>query len=255
MSSGYEKKELPPNKGRTVAIIPAAGSGIRMGSEQAKQFVELDNKPLLAVTLQPFQDCPAVDAIILVVPRRDVDFCQRKIVERFGLEKVKKVISGGKRRQGSVRLGLEATGRKYGLVVIHDGVRPLVDRAFIERVVSAGRAHRAVIAALPAKETVKSVNRHQGVTRTIKREEVWLVQTPQVFRYEDIAAAHLKAYRDGWDESTDDSLLLEKLGIPVTVIEGSERNIKVTTPHDLELARFLLTHSSGSGDGFLKGKR
>jgi len=242
MCLGSETNELPRNKGRAVAVIPAAGAGIRMGREPAKQFVELDNRPLLAVTLQPFQDCPAVDAIVLVVPGHDVDFCKRKIVEKFGLEKVQSVVSGGKRRQDSVRLGLEAIGSACGLVVIHDGARPLVDRTFIQKVVSAGRAHRAVITALPAKETVKSVNRHREVMRTIKRQEVWLVQTPQVFRYEDIATAHLKAYREGWDEATDDSSLIEKLGIPVTVIEGSERNIKVTTPYDLELARFLLSH-------------
>jgi 2-C-methyl-D-erythritol 4-phosphate cytidylyltransferase len=128
-------------------------------------------------------------------------------------------------------------------------VRPLLDRAFIDRVVSAARVHRAVITALPAKETVKSVNRRREVIRTVKREALWLAQTPQVFRYEDIAAAHLKAYHEGWDEATDDSLLIEKLGVSVTVVEGSERNIKVTTSHDLELARFLLSSSNAPVGG------
>jgi 2-C-methyl-D-erythritol 4-phosphate cytidylyltransferase len=237
-----KQQDIPPNKGGVIAIIPAAGAGVRMGREPAKQFVELDNRPLLALTLQAFQDCNSVDAIVLVVPGPYVELCRKKVVERFGFEKVQSVISGGKRRQDSVRLGLEAIRTGCGLVVIHDGVRPLVDPAFIERVVSAGKFHRAVIAALPAKETVKCVNRHRQVTRTIKREAVWWVQTPQVFRYEDIAAAHRKAFREGWDDATDDSLLIEKLGIPVTVIEGSERNIKVTTPYDLELVRCLLSH-------------
>ena len=248
MVTNHKRTKNAQIKDRTVAIIPAAGSGIRMGSGQAKQFIELDGRPLLALALQPFQDCHAVDAIILVVPAEDIDFCRREIVERFGLEKVWRVVCGGKRRQDSVRLGLEATEKKYGSVLIHDGARPLLDEAFIERIISAGRAHRAVIAALPAKETVKAVNRSREVMRTLVREEVWLVQTPQVFRYKDIAAAHQKAYREGWEEATDDSLLVEKLGIPVKVIEGSEKNIKVTTPHDLELVQFLLDHQNGQLD-------
>ena len=121
------KKEKSSNIGKTVAVIPAAGSGIRMGSDRAKQFIELNGTPLLAVTLKPFQNCRKVDEIILVAPLRDVDYCRKEIVERFELKKVKKVVPGGRRRQDSVRLGLEAAGENCGLVLIHDGVRPAVD--------------------------------------------------------------------------------------------------------------------------------
>jgi 2-C-methyl-D-erythritol 4-phosphate cytidylyltransferase len=236
------KKEDFANTFKTVAIIPAAGSGIRMGTDQAKQFMELDGRPLLAVTLKPFHDCRKVDAVVLVVPLRDIDYCQKEIVERFELEKVKKVVPGGKRRQDSVRLGIEAAGENYGLVLIHDGVRPAVDEALIGKVIEKARTHRAVIPALPVKETVKEINSRGEVVKTYARQQVWLVQTPQVFRYEDIVAAHQKALDEDWGEATDDSVLIERLGIPVTVVEGSEKNIKVTTPYDLELARFLLTH-------------
>jgi 2-C-methyl-D-erythritol 4-phosphate cytidylyltransferase len=237
------KKEKASDLNKTVAIIPAAGSGIRMGDDQAKQFVEIEGKPLLAVTLEPFQACPAVDAIILVVPSMDVDYCRREIVEKFDLQKVKDVVPGGPRRQDSVRFGIEAAGKNYDLVLIHDGVRPAIDEGLIERVIETAKTHRAVITALPAKETVKEVDSDAYVVKTFARKQIWMVQTPQVFRYEDIEAAHQKAILERWVEATDDSVLIEQLGIPVTVVEGSEKNIKVTTPHDLQLTRFLLKKS------------
>jgi 2-C-methyl-D-erythritol 4-phosphate cytidylyltransferase len=211
-----------------------------MESDRAKQFLDLDGVPLLAVTLKPFQSCPDVHAIILVVPSADVDLCRKEIVERFKLDKVTKVVPGGKRRQDSVRLGLEATEGGYGLVLIHDGVRPMIGEELIERVVAEARTNRAVITALPVKETIKEVNNHREVVKTYDRQRVWLVQTPQVFRYKDILAAHQEALREEWEEASDDSLLVERMGISVKVVEGSEKNIKVTTPHDLEVARFLL---------------
>lgn len=213
-----------------------------MESDRAKQFLDLDGVPLLAVTLKPFQSCPDVHAIILVVPSADVDLCRKEIVERFKLDKVTKVVPGGKRRQDSVRLGLEATEGGYGLVLIHDGVRPMIGEELIERVVAEARNNRAVITALPVKETIKEVNNHREVVKTYDRQRVWLVQTPQVFRYKDILAAHQEALREEWEEASDDSLLVERMGISVKVVEGSEKNIKVTTPHDLEVARFLLNH-------------
>jgi 2-C-methyl-D-erythritol 4-phosphate cytidylyltransferase len=224
----------------TVAVIPAAGSGIRMKSERAKQFLSLDGRPVLAVTLMFFQDCNEVDGVVLVVPPGDVAFCREHIVEKFGLTKIDKIVPGGKRRQDSVRLGIEATEGKYDLVLIHDGVRPVIEKGLLKRVIEAAMAHRAVIAALPAKETVKEVDDRREVVRTYERDRVWMVQTPQAFRYQDIAKAHEMAVAQGWDEATDDALLVERLGIPITVVEGSESNIKVTTPYDLELARFLL---------------
>ena len=224
----------------TVAVVPAAGFGVRMGSKRAKQFLDLDGRPVLAVTLRLFQDFGDVDAIVLVVPSEDVDFCREHIVAEFSLSKVERVVPGGERRQDSVRLGLDATDGRYDLVLIHDGVRPMIDEALLKRVMAAAIHHRAVITALPSKETVKEVDDQGKVVRTCDRRHLWMVQTPQAFRYADIHKAHHMAVTEGWEEATDDAFLVEKLGIPVTVVEGSERNIKVTTPHDLELARFLL---------------
>jgi 2-C-methyl-D-erythritol 4-phosphate cytidylyltransferase len=225
---------------KTVAVIPAAGFGIRMKSKRAKQFLSLDGRPILAVTLIHFQECSEVDGIVLVAPPGDVDYCRERIVEEFGLTKVETIVPGGKHRQDSVRLGLQATEGRYDLVLIHDGVRPVIEEGLLTRIMEAARIHRAVIAALPAKETVKEVDERGEVVRTYDRHRIWMVQTPQAFRYHDILNAHHMALAEGWEEATDDAFLVERSGIPVTVVKGSEKNIKVTTPYDLELARFLL---------------
>jgi 2-C-methyl-D-erythritol 4-phosphate cytidylyltransferase len=224
---------------KTVAVIPAAGAGLRMGGGTAKQFLEVDGRPILALTLEKFQACTEIDSIILVVPLAEINFCKTEIVERYNLDKVENIVLGGERRQDSIRFGLEASNGEYELVVIHDGVRPFIDRKLIERSIEAAKIHRAVITALPAKETVKKVDKSGFVIKTCERRDVWLVQTPQVFMYEDIMSAHEKAVSEGWDDVTDDASLIEKMGIPVKVIPGSEYNIKVTTPQDMELARYL----------------
>ncbi len=231
---------------KTVAIVPAAGAGVRMGTDLAKQYLNLEGRPILAVTLETLQKCTPVDAILLVVPPDDVPYCRREIVEKFGILKVAKVVPGGKLRQDSVRMGLEALNDSCEMVVIHDGVRPMVEPGLVKEVLASAVRHRAAIAALPAKETVKAVSKTHRVTATYDRAEVWMVQTPQAFYYKDILKAHREALAKGLREATDDAFLVERLGITVHVVPGSERNIKVTTPHDLALAEFLLrTEHSG----------
>ncbi len=234
------KTEYSNTSQKRVAIIPAAGTGVRMETNRPKQFLDLDGRPVLVRTLEVFQACPVIDSIILITPEQDVEYTRKEIVDKHGLTKVEKVVAGGERRQDSVRLGLEAWEGHDGLALIHDGVRPLVSADLIVRVLDAAKENRAVIAALPAKETVKEIDENALVVKTYDRQKVWLVQTPQVFRYEDILMAHQRAIQENWEEVTDDGLLIEKMGIPVKVIEGSEDNIKVTTPRDMELARFLV---------------
>jgi 2-C-methyl-D-erythritol 4-phosphate cytidylyltransferase len=226
---------------KTVAVITAAGTGIRMGTGTAKQFMDLGGRPLLAVTLQNFEQCALVESVVLVVPQDRVCYCEREIVDRFHLHKVGQVVPGGRRRQDSVRFGLEAAGKACELVVIHDGVRPFVPPDFISRIITAASANRAVVPGLPVKETMKEVGPEGRVMETADRRNFRLVQTPQAFRYDDILTAHRRAWKENWEESTDDALLLERMGVPVTVVEGLEENIKITTPHDLELARFILS--------------
>jgi len=225
---------------KAVAIIPAAGAGVRMGTGRTKQFLELNGIPVLARTLGQFQASGSVGGVVLVVPPGEVDFCRRQILEPYGLTKVREVVEGGPRRQDSVRLGIRAAGTEFPIVLIHDGVRPLVSPGLIDRVIAFMGGRRAVIAALPAKETVKEVGPGGVVVRTYDRRQVWLVQTPQAFRYEDIFAVHSKAVEEGWGEMTDDAHMAERMGIEVAVVEGSEDNIKITTPLDLDLAAYLL---------------
>jgi 2-C-methyl-D-erythritol 4-phosphate cytidylyltransferase len=229
---------------KTVAVIPAAGAGLRMGSEILKQFMEVEGRPLLAVTIENFERCPAVESVFLVVPADTVSFCKEKIVERYGLTKVRQVVPGGKRRQDSVRLGLEAAQGGFDLALIHDGARPFAEPGFIARIIEAAFQHRAVIPVLPLKETLKEVGKDCRVVKTVERGSLRLVQTPQAFRYEDILSAHRRAAEENWEEMTDDALLLEGMGIPIAVVEGLEENIKITTPYDLELARFILSKRS-----------
>jgi 2-C-methyl-D-erythritol 4-phosphate cytidylyltransferase len=202
-----------------------------MGGDRAKQYLHLKDRPILAVTLEALQKCVMLDAIVLVVPAKDVRYCQKEIVEKFGIDKVSKVVPGGKLRQDSVRMGLETLNGQHDLVLIHDGVRPMVEPDLVEAVIRTALKHRAAISALPA---------------TYDRTKVWMVQTPQAFHYKDILKAHREALKNGLTKATDDAFLVEKLGIPIRVVLGSERNIKVTTPHDLALAQFLLRleHSS-----------
>ncbi len=209
-----------------------------MGAPQAKQFLEIDGRPILALTLFPFEQCEAVDGLVLAVPQEAVDYCRREIVERHGIRKVRAVVAGGGRRQDSVRAGLEAAGSEFGWVLVHDGVRPMVTPEFLTRVIRAGRRHGAVTAALPVKETVKEVSETGAVLGTLRRENLRTVQTPQVFRFPDLLRAHRLALEEGWEEAADDAVLIEKLGIPVQAVEGLEENVKITTPEDLAWARW-----------------
>jgi len=221
-----------------------------MGTDKAKQYLEIRDRPILALTLEKFQACPLIDSITLVVPLADIDFCKKEIVERYGFDKVERIALGGERRQDSVRSGLEASKGDYELVVIHDGVRPFIDTALIERTIKAAEDHRAVITALPAKDTVKKVDQSGFVTETCERKDIRLVQTPQAFRFRDITDAHEKAVSEGWDDVTDDASLIERLGIPVKVIQGSEFNIKITTPHEMELGCFFIDKIHRGPEGY-----
>ncbi|MBN2062470.1 MAG: 2-C-methyl-D-erythritol 4-phosphate cytidylyltransferase [Deltaproteobacteria bacterium] len=224
---------------KVAAIIPAAGAGVRMRGKVPKQFLEFCGRPVLSYTLDKFQGCTGIDVIFLVAPAEHLEFCRTEIVSRYGFSKVRKIVSGGEKRQDSVRNGLEATEGAYELILIHDGARPFVEIPLIESVIAAARVERAVITALPARDTVKEIDGQGIVVRTYKRSQVWLAQTPQAFRYEDIMKAHRRAVEEDWGEVTDDSSLLEKMGIPVKVLNGSEKNIKVTTPGDVAFANFM----------------
>lgn len=224
---------------RVVALIPAAGRGKRMGESIPKAFLPLGGVPLLARTLQKFEACPQIDEILPLVPGEEILHCQKEIVERFGLRKVSGILAGGAERQDSVFAGLTAIQGKADWVVIHDGARPLVTVELIERILAAAKEWKAAVAALPAWETVKEVSEDGEVRRTLDRRSLWIIQTPQSFEYRLLFGAYEKAREEGF-LGTDDASLVERLGVPVRVVEGEKWNLKITTPKDLALAEALL---------------
>lgn len=224
---------------RTVAIVPAAGSGNRMGREISKQYLALGGMPLLVHTLNVFERCPLVDALLVVVPPPDVEAVRTEMLPRWSLKKLAGVIPGGKERQDSVRAGIEALDRETELVVIHDAVRPFITVEIIENCIRAAAEEGAATVGVPVKDTVKEVGADGRVMRTCDRNLLWLTQTPQAFRRDIIENAHRAAVRDGY-RGTDDTSLVERLGIAVRMIRGDYGNIKITTPEDLVIAEALL---------------
>lgn len=217
------------------AIIPAAGYGRRMGAEVNKQYLELGGLPIVGRTLQTFSALPEIDEIILVVRADEMELAFTQIVQAFGAGKTK-VIPGGATRQESVARGVKAVDPECQLVVVHDGARPLVDPNLIRETIAVARVHGAAIAAVPVKDTIKVV-RDSVVVDTPSRATLWSVQTPQAFQHDLLKRAHQHGPTRG---ATDDASLVEGLGYPVTVVMGSYRNLKITTPEDLILAEILL---------------
>ena len=214
------------------AIIVAAGSGTRMAGAD-KLFTEVAGQPLLAHAIAPFQECASIDRIVLVMAPLNLKR-GRDLVERYGFTKAIALVKGGERRQDSVRLGLEALGG-CDYVAVHDGARPLVTPELIARGLEAARETGAAAPALPIADTVKEAGPNGIVLRTLDRSRLWAVQTPQVFRYELL----LRAHREITADVTDDAAMVEALGEPVRLFEGSRANIKVTTVEDLTLIKAL----------------
>jgi 2-C-methyl-D-erythritol 4-phosphate cytidylyltransferase/2-C-methyl-D-erythritol 2,4-cyclodiphosphate synthase len=226
------------------AIIPAAGEGRRMGGVP-KLFLPLGGKPLILHTLRPFLQNPNIKEIVVAVRGEDLEKT-KDILKGLPV----KVIVGGKVRQETVRLALEAIDESLELLAIHDGARPFLSSQLLQACLEAGEKFGAIVPALPIYDTIKKGD--EWVERTISREGLYTVQTPQVFRAELIKEAHRKAYEDGY-VGTDDASLVERMGIKVRMIRGEKTNIKITDPEDLEIAERLMgekEYRSGVGVDF-----
>lgn len=221
-------------------IIPAGGAGTRLGSRTPKQFLSLNGTPIVALTVRHFTRHPGVVEIAVAAPPSLVDRTARMLVRHAGRGRLT-VVRGGSERQESVRNALDAAADHAAIVVVHDAVRPFIDRALIDAVVAAARAAGAAICALPIAETVKRV-REGLVEETIDRAGLWAVQTPQAFDAALLREAHDKARRDGVT-GTDDAMLVERLGHRIRVVPGRPENVKITTPDDLRRARRALARA------------
>ena len=221
---------------KTAAIIVAAGGSARMGRSVSKPYLNLAGKPVLYYCLQAFERAKSVDSIFLVVKKGDERLCERSALKPFRFRKLAGMTTGGKARQESVLNGLESIGRGFGVVLIHDAARPFITPVLIDKSAAVARKKGAVIVAVPVKDTIKSAD---GKLRTLDRRKLWAAQTPQAFRYELIMDAIQRAFKDNYI-GTDDAELVERLGRRVEIVEGTDGNIKITTPVDLLVAETLM---------------
>jgi 2-C-methyl-D-erythritol 4-phosphate cytidylyltransferase len=195
--------------------------------------------PLLAHTLRPFEVCTAVGEVVVLAPPGNGVQLTEELAARFGARKISRIVPGGAERQDSVYAGLMALGPGTDLVLIHDGARPFVTSALIERVLEETRVSKAAVAAVPVRDTIKEINEHRNVLKTLRRDRLWEIQTPQGFHYSLILDAYERAFQEGF-YGTDDAALVERLGVTVKAVKGSRFNLKFTTPEDLVLGEALL---------------
>jgi len=233
---------------KVAVILPAAGLGTRMGKSSAekagtsrKQFMLLEGSPILIHTVRKFVGCERVGEIVVAVRGEDREWVAEMLAQEFPAGRVR-VVAGGDSRQESVENALRSLAPDHDLVAVHDAVRPFIDRETIDRVFDEAAATGAAIVAVAAVDTVKRVTRgtdHVKVRETLPREKLVMAQTPQVFRYDILKRAFEEALRDGFN-ATDESSMVERLDVEVSVVPGSDRNIKITKPTDMELAHLFL---------------
>lgn len=232
-------------KNKTYAIVLAAGQGKRMNSDVQKQYILINDRPVIFYSLKTFQES-FIDEIILVVGKGEKDYCQSEIIDKYNFTKVKKIVEGGSERYHSVANGLMVI-EGDGYVFIHDGARPFITEDILQRTYEAVKKYGACVAGMPVKDTIKIVDENQFSKQTPNRDALWQVQTPQVFNIElakeayDKLLAKEKELKNQGIKITDDAMVVETLmNHPVKLVKGSYENIKITTPEDLNIANSLI---------------
>lgn len=228
---------------KNIAIVLAAGKGTRMGTDRPKQFLNIQDKPVLYYSLKVFQDSDIIDEVILVMGEEYQQYCRDEILIPYNLTKVKKMVEGGAERYHSVYEGLKAC-RDCGYVFIHDGARPFINDEILMRCIEAVKVDQACVVGMPVKDTIKIADSEGYVASTPLREKLWMVQTPQAFSYELILDAYQKMMLVGGTGITDDAMVAEAFSDrKVRLIKGSYDNIKITTPEDIKIAENFLKNS------------
>lgn len=227
---------------KSVAIILAAGSGLRMNSKIPKQYMYIGNYPMVYYSLATFNSS-RINDIILVVNKGDEKKCKKEFVGKYKLKKIKTIVAGGKERAESVYKGLMACEEDYDVAIIHDAARPMVTVGMIDGALSGASIYKSVEYAVPAKDTIKRADGDELVTECLDRSELWLMQTPQAFDYKLCKDSYTKLIEgeENISSYTDDAMVVEKLGgVSTKLLMGDYKNIKVTTPEDAIIARVYL---------------
>ncbi|MGX4601646.1 2-C-methyl-D-erythritol 4-phosphate cytidylyltransferase [Faecalimicrobium sp. JNUCC 81] len=219
-------------------VIVAAGKGSRMKMDINKQFIKLDEKEIVAYTIEKFYNHSNIQDIVVVVREEEANILKKEILEKYNFKNIK-IAFGGKERQDSVYNGLKMLDKDCKNVLVHDGARPFVSKEIIDNSIDAAKKYNAVVVGVPVKDTIKIVNKDNDIVDTPNRSVLWAVQTPQTFNYEIL----MKAYENAFESEfygTDDAMLVEYIGYKVKMIEGSYNNIKVTTPEDINMGIQIL---------------
>lgn len=250
---------------KNIAIVLSAGRGSRMNSDIPKQYMDLCGMPVIAWSLKAFQEFDPVDEIILVTFPEDIEYCRCEIIEKYRYDKVHRIVPGGAERYLSVWEGLKAAGEILGsgngiivsadqtettparngiqepVIFIHDGARPMIDRPILERALRCALEHSACVVGMPVKDTIKIADEEGFAQQTPDRRLVWQIQTPQVFSFSLVYNAYRKLIEDGVTAVTDDAMVVElESSVRVKLVEGSYRNMKITTPEDIDIAMCLM---------------
>ncbi|PKM93386.1 MAG: 2-C-methyl-D-erythritol 4-phosphate cytidylyltransferase [Firmicutes bacterium HGW-Firmicutes-1] len=236
-------------------IIPAAGQGKRMKADTSKQYIEVEGKPILAYTIEKFQQSSLVDEIVIVVGQNEVEYVEKYIKNRYNFTKIKSIIKGGKERQDSVFEGLKVLSQDIDIVLIHDGVRPLIRIESIDFIIEETIKYKACILGVNVKDTIKVIDEYKNVVNTPDRNQLYAIQTPQAFQKELILLAYKESMKDGF-RGTDDSTLVERYtDTKVKIVEGSYMNIKITTPEDfIFFKEYMNCSAKNTTNAKIKGK-
>jgi len=229
------------------AIVLAGGSGKRMGTATAKQYLMIKNKPIICYSLEVFEKCELIDTIVLVVGKGQIPYCRQEILEKYQFNKIKTIVEGGKERYHSVWAGLQTLSQmKKGYIFIHDGARPFIEQEILVRAYDEVCKSSACVVGMPVKDTIKIADAQRNIYMTPERSLVWQIQTPQVFAAELIISAYQelmikeKLFLEQGVQITDDAMVVEKFcKCPIKLVEGSYKNLKITTPEDLKIAEIF----------------
>lgn len=219
-------------------VIVAAGTGSRMNMGINKQFIKLEEKEIIAYTIEKFYNNSNIEDIVVVVKEDESGFFKKEILDKYNFKNIK-IAYGGKERQDSVYNGLKLLDKKCDVVLIHDGARPFVSDKIIDNCIEEAKEHKAIVVGVPVKDTIKIIDNDKNIVDTPNRSVLWAVQTPQTFDYNILLDAYKDAFKSGF-YGTDDAMLVERIGYKVKMVEGSYNNIKITTKEDLSVGSQIL---------------